>query len=698
MCLPADNLRPQRRIADSDKIRSMRTTTPPSGLRPFGRDVAGRQAIEAAIAAIGAGNLDDAVRRIEGDPAAVKTPIGQNILGDVHLKRGNPREALKAFDAALKASPRMPEAHCNRAAALQELGKFEEALAAADRALKLRPQYATALFNRGNALKELRRFEEAQSAYSRALTLRPSFPEVYLNRGHVRVALGKWLDALSDFTRVVNVEPANVGAHVGRASAYRGLHDMKAAFLAIDAASALEPESIEVALIRVDTLISAERHEEALAAADAAVVLAPESSQAHAARANALGELKRREEALAAADEAVRLASNAPGAHVARASALLGLGRSDEAVEALRTAETYGAAGVGYLHAKALAMSNVGKHDEALVLFERAVDLEPKNASLRYNRSFMLLTLGRFEEGWREHEWRLARQEKIHGDKQAIAPQWRGENLSGKKLLVYGEQGHGDAIQFTRYLPMVAERCGSITLQVPEAIRRLYEANFPDVDVTAQIAMRSGFDYQVSLMSLPFVFGTTLETVPRNIPYLRADPARVAKWGSRLGGDGFKVGIVWQGNPKYQADRERSFAVSEFAPVADVEGVRLISLQWTGGAEQLLTAGHGMKVETLGEEIVNNPDGFREVAAVMANLDLLIMSDTGPAHLAGALGRPVWVALTKRPDWRWMREGTTTPWYPTMRLFRQKTRGDWPGVFAEIATELTRLIEERRAA
>jgi hypothetical protein len=210
--------------------------------------------------------------------------------------------------------------------------------------------------------------------------------------------------------------------------------------------------------------------------------------------------------------------------------------------------------------------------------------------------------------------------------------------------------------------------------------------------------MRSGFDYRISLMSLPFAFGTTLETVPRNVPYLQADPARVQRWATRIGGHGFRIGIAWQGNPKYAADRERSIALGTFAPLAKIPGVRLISLQWTGRGDGSVSAAAGFPIETLGEEIENNPDGFREVAAAMEPLDLLVMSDTGPAHLAGALGRPVWVALNKRPDWRWMREGSETPWYPTMRLFRQETPGDWRTVFERIAAEVATLAAATRTS
>ena len=190
-------------------------------------------------------------------------------------------------------------------------------------------------------------------------------------------------------------------------------------------------------------------------------------------------------------------------------------------------------------------------------------------------------------------------------------------------------------------------------------------------------------------MSLPHIFRTHSEAeIPADVPYLAADPERVAKWAARLGSDGFKVGIGWQGNADYPGDHFRSIPLKQFAPLAQVPGVRLISVQALWGLEQLEDLPAGMTVETLGEELTNNPDGFREMAAVIANLDLMILSDSAPAHLAGALGRPVWVALAKRPDWRWQAGRSDSPWYPTMRLFRQAEAGDWAGVFAAIAAAL----------
>ena len=664
--------------------------------RPQGREAAIQRTLQAAIAAIGAGNLDEAARMLRSDAAALKTPVGQNILGDIHLKQGNQGEALKAFDAAIRIAPQMPEAHCNRAVALQDLGRLEDALAAADRALRYRPQYAMAHYNRGNILKALDRLEEAVEAYTKALAQGPDFAEALLNRGLARNALRQWLQALGDFNRALTYRPRYAAAHVGRAEAYRGLSDLAAALGAIDAAVSIEPDNTDAALMKADLLLAVERYDEALALTDAIVARDPTSSRVHTLRAQALRELQRYDEALAVAEVAVKLEPDSINAQVAHAMTLAGVGRFQESLDALAVAEELGAEGANYLEARGIITGAFGDPTGALAWFDRAVELAPDNAGLRYNRSFAYLSLGRLEEGWPEHEFRLTKRKQGHVQMRELAPQWRGENLEGRKLVVYAEQGHGDSIQFTRYLPLVAERGGAITLTVQEPLRRLYEANFPDIDVTASLGMRSGYDYQISLMSLPLIYGTTLETIPRNVPYLKPDPARVAKWRQRLGGDGFRIGVVWQGNPGYRADRQRSFKPTEFAPLARLPGVRLISLQWTGGAEQNTDLGDGLKLETLGEEIVNNPDGFREVAAVMANLDLFVTSDTGPAHLAGALGRPVWVALTTWPDWRWMMEGTTSPWYPTMRLFRQRKFGDWPAVFAEIAGDLGKLLDARK--
>lgn len=651
---------------------------------------AAQKPLMAAIAAIGAGHYDQAIGLLKSERgAALKTPVGQNVLGDAFLKQGDPAEALKAFDAAIRLTPGMPEAHCNRGVALQELGRLDDALAAEDRSLALRPEYAMAHYNRGNVLKAMERLEDAVAAYDRSLRLKPDFADAHLNRGLALLGLDRALEALASFDRALALRPRNVAAQVGRAGCFRELHQHIQALAAIDAALALEPDNLDTATMRCGILIAMEQFEDALSGADALIVRHTDASTAHIARANALQKLKRFDESLAAADEAVRRAPQAHAGHTARGIALVELGRLEEGLAALNAARDFGAADASFHEWRGVALAGYGDIEEALTELNLAVEIDPENPTGRYNRAMARLASGDLAGGFADAEWRLKLPEN-RSKTVDVAPLWRGEELQGKKLLITTEQGHGDTIQFVRYLPLVEETGAEITFLAQGALRRLLEANFPDVDVIDDLGFRSGFDHQISVMSLAHIFGTSLATIPQNVPYLRADPARVAKWKMRLG-DGFKVGIAWQGNPKYGRDRDRSIRLAEFAPLAAVKGARFISLQAYGGIGQLATPPPGMTIETLGEEIVNNPDGFREVAAVMENLDLLVMSDTGPAHLAGALGRPIWVALMEKPDWRWMRAGDVSPWYPTMRLFRQRRAGDWPQVFSDIAAALREL-------
>jgi hypothetical protein len=399
---------------------------------------------------------------------------------------------------------------------------------------------------------------------------------------------------------------------------------------------------------------------------------------------------------LKAVDEAIRLAPRHSEAYIVRGALLNEEGRADESLAAIEEAERLGASGNPFFGVRAVARAILGDPGEALADFDRALADDPTDAQTHYNRAFLRIATGDWKEGWADHEWRLKMREHAHNTYVRLAPKWRGEPLTGKRLLIYAEQGHGDTFQFVRYLRLIESDAAGITLVAPEAVRRLLAANFPSVDVAESTGLRAGFDYQASLVSLPAIFGTTPETVPRNVPYLTAEAGRIVKWRERLGGEGFRVGIVWQGNLKYARDRDRSIPLARYAPLAAIPGVRLISVQAMVGLDQLDKLPDGMKVERLGEEIEKNPDGFREIAAVMANLDLLIMSDTGPTHLAGALGRPVWLATSRYPDWRWMRERDDTPWYPAMRLFRQQTAGDWRGVFAGMAGELGALVEKGR--
>ena len=271
-------------------------------------------------------------------------------------------------------------------------------------------------------------------------------------------------------------------------------------------------------------------------------------------------------------------------------------------------------------------------------------------------------------------------------------PTWTGaEDIAGKTLFIEAEQGLGDTIQFCRYAPLVAERGAKVVMTAQQSLVELLKSLDPRVTIVPVGEMPAQFDYHSALLSLPLAFGTTVETIPAAIPYLKADPARVARFRERIGTSGFRIGICWQGS--YIAGI-RSFPLASFEDIAALPDVRLISLQKGAGTEQMEGLPPGMAVEALGDGF---PLDFSDTAAAMEALDLVISCDTSVAHLAGALGRPCWTVLRHGADWRWLTGRSDTPWYPGMRLFRQPAPGDWYGVFRQMTAEIGDILRARKS-
>jgi Flp pilus assembly protein TadD len=344
---------------------------------------------------------------------------------------------------------------------------------------------------------------------------------------------------------------------------------------------------------------------------------------------------------------------------------------------------------------------NHGQYDAALTHFNEALAIDPTSRHARYNRGAVLLTLGEFVEGFRDYDARLDFPE--FGTRRRPEPLWDGTPLGDSSLVVHGEQGIGDMIQFVRYLPMVRERCSNVTLELPPPLLPLFrEAGLENLAVqtpSSQPLPTAGatpYDFQVPLLSLPRVFGTTVATIPGGVPYLQVRDERVAQWRERMSAyPGLQVGIAWQGRPSHRDDRYRSIPLAQFAPLAEISDVSLLSLQKGYGSEQLADFQQRFAVVDVQHLIDPQLDSLVEVAAIIKNLDLLITCDTSLGHLAGALGAPVWVALPAYTDWRWLRDRADTPWYPTMRLFRQHEQGQWQSVFCEMAAELNGLAKRR---
>jgi hypothetical protein len=364
-------------------------------------------------------------------------------------------------------------------------------------------------------------------------------------------------------------------------------------------------------------------------------------------------------------------------------------GRFSEAIEAFERAEALGSRAA--VSNRGNSLLDLGKMDEALRAQEMAAELDPHGAGAQYNLALVQLRLGDWERGWAGYEarWRFR---EVHRTPMVFRqPRWRGEALNGRRILLHAEQGLGDAIQFCRYAQLVAARGGEMILQVHEPVERLMYSLWVVQVGRAQVAQLGiappEFDLECPLMSLPALFETTVATVPWLGPYLGAEPGLTAEQEAKLGpvdGGLLRVGVAWAGNPRYRADCRRSMKLATLLPLLRMNGIFWASLQKGEAAEQ---------IREVADEVAildgsSGDKNLAETAALVAMLDLVITTDTCIAHLAGAMGKPVWIMLPHLADWRWMEKVETTPWYPTARLFRQQSPGDWVGVLERISAEL----------
>jgi hypothetical protein len=365
-------------------------------------------------------------------------------------------------------------------------------------------------------------------------------------------------------------------------------------------------------------------------------------------------------------------------------------GKHSEAIECFREAVRLRPHFAEAHYSLGYALDERGNWREAVDCYRRAIDLKPDYSDAHWNLSLLLLLSGDFVRGFAEYEWRTRIDQTQ--PREFRQPKWRGEPLEAKTILLHAEQGFGDTLQFIRYATLVKDLVGNVIVECQKPLIRLLSNCLAIDRVVAAGEAMPEFDVHAPLLSLPGIVGTTLESIPGKGPYLFADEALVVQWREALTGvAGFRIGINWRGRADKSESRKRDVPLALMASLAAIPGVQLISVQRGPGQEDLKGAGARLPVIDLGEFDTEH-GSFMDTAAIMKNVDLMISSDTAVPHLAGALGIPVWVALPFVPDWRWLLDRSDSPWYPTMRLFRQKKAGDWAGVFREIETALRQLV------
>jgi tetratricopeptide (TPR) repeat protein len=510
------------------------------------------------------------------------------------------------------------------------------------------PDNVDLLTQRGITLARQNRLPDAIATFRRAIELKPDHAKAHNNLGVALAQLGRRDEALECHCEAARVQPDYAEAHFNMAVVLSERRLNSDAIAAYERALQVRPDFLD-ALFNIGMLLLDERRaDDALIYLEQAVRLAPNHPEAHNNLGLVLADLGRFDEALASCDTSLRFRPLDAKTHMNRGNVFSGLGRMGEAIAS----------------------------------YDYALRLKPDYVNAVWNRSLSFLALGDFVRGFAEYESRWQKPETKN--RSLPEPRWDGSPLDGKTILLWCEQGMGDMIQFIRYAFELKNRGASVWVECPEPLVSLL-VKCPAVDriIAEGTPLPAGFDCHAPVMSLPSLCRTSLATVPVHVPYLVADPGEVDRWRNELGATlGLKIGITWQGNPRHRHDRHRSFSVQRFRHVAQLDGVTVYSLQKGTGIEQLQAV--GFPITDLRGPLDTAGGAFCNTAAAIGVLDLVITCDSAVAHLAGALGKPVWMPLSDLSDWRWLREREDSPWYPTMRIFRQPTLGDWATVFERI--------------
>lgn len=607
------------------------------------------------------GQFDEAIRRLETAISMGGRQLDAHWLLGLSLQsQGRLDDAVRQFEAVLAIDPGVAECYVALCQASVQLGRMEEARAVVARGLARCPGSPELHGLSGNLLLHEGQFDRAIDAFDQALQLNPGYVEAHYNRAIALQSLERFDDALAGFDAAASLRPDYQVAQLGRARMSLQLGRPADALAAFQRAVDNDPGNADLLNNRGLLQRQLGRLGDALATFERALQARPDFAEALSNRGLVLHELDRFEEALADYDRALKIKPELPDAHVNRGNALR---------ELLR-------------------------HEEALAAYDRALGIKPDLEAVYLNQSLSRLVLGDLVGGWPRYEWRWQTDQSVAPERPFAQPMWLGkEPLEGKTVLLHAEQGMGDTIQFCRYARFVADKGAKVVLAAQAPLKPLLEG-LEGVDrIIVPGELPPAFDYHCPLLSLPLAFATTLETIPAGRGYIHiAGPrfdARLDEWKARLGSDDRpRIGLVWSGNANHKNDRNRSVALSSVVRILS-DRARFVCLQNEIRAADATVLEQRGDIERFDAELVD----FAETAALIAHLDLVVSVDTSVAHLAAAMGKPVWLLLPFNPDWRWLLAREDSPWYETVRLFRQARLGDWEETLSKVGHEIQRFAE-----
>lgn len=620
------------------------------------------------------------LKRNSADAAALE------VLAAIRTRQGMTVQAVEILQHLVTLRPDDAQALLQLSKMLELADRHAEALETCNRVIDVAPLLIDAHLQRGRLLRGQGHHLECAAACDSLLAIEPDHVDALLLRGVARQALSQWNEALADYDKVIALQPQCTDALNNAGIVLAAIGDAEAAVASYDRALALRPDFPESFNNRGAALKALGRNEEAVASFSAATALRPDYFAALRNQAEALVVLKQPAKALACYDRALQLEPADPLLHNNRGAMLRELCRYQESLLATERALALQPNYPDAFNNRGVALGALGRHADARQSFRAALALGQDNINAHWNLSLCLLRMGEFDEGWREHEWRWRKSEFLPHSYNFSEPRWQGqEDLHERTILLYSEQGYGDAIQFVRYAHLIMERGAKILLFVSEPLVELFSASFPGVMVFSKTVQFPPFDFQCPLLSLPLAFATRLETIPASVPYLSVPVGSMAAWEAKWPATEFKqIGLVWSGNASHANDVNRSIPLPDLASLLNSDNCHFFCLQKELSPEDRAWLENFPQVSVLGEQLKS----FADTAAAISMLDLVITVDTSVAHLAGALGKPVWILLPFVSDWRWPPGRTGSPWYPTARLYWQPAAGNWRDPIDQAVSDL----------